>query len=174
MRNSLKTIIKAAILGAATTGQAAAEEPYSDVAYIDNSTIFVPISCIESALRETFVKKSETGVDIDININMESGLISTTNWIDGKPVSANVWLGAGEAVASLEIGVIDSMATMTAVDDGALELQPPSEVTARLFYYGTERVPNYPPQNGDSEKAVVEYIETIEAHMMACPAPAIS
>ena len=158
MKDYLKNITGAAVLGASFAATAAtADEVHEDYAAFKNSTVFASMECIEDALRSTFGEKS--GIDID----MESGLIMSQSWDNGKPVLAEIYLGFQEAVASLNVTMTDGLATMKANN----EFVAPPQGTASLFYRGEEGVPAY-MLDGVDQKPLENYLNTLDRHIRSC------
>lgn len=167
MKDYLKTIAGAAAVGAVfTASAAAAQDIHEDFAATENSSLFASMDCIENALRQTF------GQEIAIDNNFEYGLIMGEQWVNGNPVLAEVYLGYEEAVASLNVTMIDGLATMTA-NNGAPEFMAPPQGTASLFYRGTEGVSQFSLQGYD-QKPLENYINKLDHEIRACSTHALA
>lgn len=160
MKDYLKNITGAAVLGAAFAATTAtAQEMPDDFAATENSTLFASMECIEGALRGTF--GNESGIDID----MENGLIVSQSWSNGDPVLAEIYLGFQEAVASLNVTIIDGLATM----DANNEFVAAPQGTGSLFYRGDKGVPVF-SLDGYDQKPLENYLNTLDRQIRACAA----
>ncbi len=163
--NGFQKTITGTILGAAFAAHTAFAQDDGNFPVPENSTVFASAECIEKALKQTFGP-------VSIDNNAEYGLITAGTMIDGKPILAEIYLGFQEAVASLNVTMIDGVATMKD-NNGALEFQAAAQGTASLFYRGAEGILELSLQGYDP-LPLKTFINTLDREIRSCaPSPLV-